>query len=493
METLQRTANRGSISTGFDIDNSLKLERANSEQVQATSTTDSGNRKTWTFSTWIKRTEISYNGGFGINALFYAANTGMQINSSDKISIKMYTGAAYTGDLLTTQIFRDTSAWYHIVWTLDTTEATASDRIKLWINGQQVTDFDTETYPNLNDEFEIGQASSAAPIRIGNAYWGTSPFSAYIAETHYLNGTAKQASDFGEYDADSGIWIPKEYTDGGYGDIGFYYKYDNAASLGEDSSGEGHDANNLINITSADQATDTPTNSFSNLEVGRNPAATFLTFNEGNTKLTYAGSTTAYDSDGSGISNFRVNTSGKWYMEFSFAGDGDRAVVGVVSDQGANHAADTDYTRYIMYRGNDGAVIYNTNGSDVTVSGAGPTYDSPDVIGIALDCDNERVSFSKNGNWIDGSGAGASNSSPTYYVDWTGHDFLTNSTGNGNCVFVCTNYVNGGTPVIESNFGGYTTNSISSGNSDANGYGNFEYAPPTGYYALCTKNLAEYG
>ena len=87
-------------------------------------------------------------------------------------------------------------------------------------------------------------------------------------------------------------------------------------------------------------------------------------------------------------------------MEFSFAGDGDRAVVGVVSDQGANHGADTDYTRYIMYRGNDGHVIYNTNGTDVNVSGAGPTYDSPDIIGIVLDCDNERVSFSKNGDSI---------------------------------------------------------------------------------------------
>jgi hypothetical protein len=90
METLQRTANRGSVSTGYDIDNSLKLERANSEQIVVTNSSQSGNRKTWTFSTWIKRTEISYNGAFGVNALFYAASSGMQINSSDKIVIALY-------------------------------------------------------------------------------------------------------------------------------------------------------------------------------------------------------------------------------------------------------------------------------------------------------------------------------------------------------------------------------------------------------------------
>jgi hypothetical protein len=493
METLQRTANRGSISTGYDIDNSLKMEADNSEYLEKTN--DAGtNRKTFTVSMWFKRTELAndymqlWQGGqFGeaTRLGFYGGTP------KEAIWVDIGGGTGNSATLsrsYSTQVLRDTSAWYHIVLAVDTTQATEADRFRLWLNGSEVTDWSQRQYPA--QDFQCALEASI------NMRWGAYDatyykMSGYIAECHYLDGVTAVQTDFGEYDEDSGIWKPKAYA-GSYGGNGCYLNFDDSASLGADSSGNGNNFT-LNNITSADQATDTPTNNFSNLEVGRNPAATFLTFNEGNTKLTYAGSTTAYDSDGSGISNFRVNTSGKWYMEFSFAGDGDRAVVGVVSDQGANHAADTDYTRYIMYRGNDGAVIYNTNGSDVTVSGAGPTYDSPDVIGIALDCDNERVSFSKNGNWIDGSGAGASNSSPTYYVDWTGHDFLTNSTGNGNCVFVCTNYVNGGTPVIESNFGGYTTNSISSGNSDANGYGNFEYAPPTGYYALCTKNLAEYG
>ena len=492
METLQRTANRGSISTGYDIDNSLKLEPDNSENMYralnaSTSTT------TFTHSQWVKRTEI------GGSQLLYmrgvAGNESVVLrfateSASYPEALQVDIGASGTNSRSYTKAaFRDTAAFYHIVLAVDTTQATATDRFKLYVNGVLEDDYASRADPA--EDFAMEVASAKHRYGAYNDTDNFAPFAGYLAECHYIDGSQVAQTEFGEFDEDSGIWKPKAYA-GSYGTGGYYLDFSDSSALGNNSAGDGTDFT-LNNITAADQATDTPTNNFATLEVGRNPAATFITFTEGNTKLTYAGSTTGYDSDGSGISNFRVNTSGKWYMEFSFAGDGDRAVVGVVSDQGANHAADTDPTRYIMYRGNDGAVIYNTNGSDVSVSGAGPTYDTLDVIGIALDCDNERVSFSKNGSWIDGSGGGASNSSPTYFVDWTGHDFLTNSTGNGNCVFYCTNYVNNGTPVIEANFGGFTTISISSAATDGNGYGTFEYAPPTGYYALCTKNLAEYG
>ena len=497
MEVLQRTANRGSISTAsYDIDNSLKLESDNSEYLKAEGR-PAGNQQVWTWSCWLKRTEV--NNGVVAQYMFSAGSDGKlglyfrddsSSTGGDTIFIYVDEGNSlkWIGELRVS--FRDTSAWYHIVFAVDSTDGTAADRTKIYVNGVQQTITFNATL-NQNSNTRIGD--SGGKLSIGAKMDGSYEFNGYMAEVVLVDGSQLTPTSFGEFDDDSGIWKPKDVSSLSLGNAGFYMNFDDSSNLGKVQTGTNQGNFDLNNITAADQATDTPTNNFANLEVGRNPAATFITFNEGNTKLTYAGSTTGYDSDGSGISNFRVNTSGKWYMEFSFAGDGDRAVVGVVSDQGANHAADIDYTRYILYRANDGHVIYNTNGTDVNVSAAGPTYDSPDIIGIALDCDNERVSFSKNGSWIDGSGAGASNSSPTYFVDWTGHDFLTNSTGNGNCVFVCTNYVNSGTPVIESNFGGYTTNAISSAASDANGYGTFEYAPPSGYYALCTKNLAEYG
>jgi len=492
METLQRTANRGSISTGYDIDNSLKIEADYAERIQRVYSGQSGSissrtptsTKIATISFWIKRTELQPSG----NHLCFLADANFTWVGFNNDNLYIYGQTSGIG-LRSTAFFRDTSAWYHIVVAFDTTQSTASNRAKAYVNGVQVTAWGVqEDYGTQNNDIDLYDTNTSHYLGWSDAQ----SQSGYYAEFYLIDGQQLAPTEFGETDSDSGIWKPKAYG-GTFGNQGYHLDFKDSSALGADVSGNGNNFTALYNITAADQATDTPTNNFSNLEVGRNPAATFITFTEGNTKLTYAGSTTAYDSDGSGISNFRVNTSGKWYMEFSFAGDGDRAVVGVVSDQGANHGADTDYTRYIMYRGNDGHVIYNTNGTDVNVSGAGPTYDSPDIIGIVLDCDNERVSFSKNGSWIDGSGSSASNSSPTYYVDWTGHDFLTNSTGNGNCVFVCTNYVNSGTPVIEANFGGYTVNSISSGNTDANGYGNFEYEPPSGYYALCTKNLAEYG
>lgn len=477
METLQRTANRGSISTGYDIENSLKLERANSEAIAATNSTQSGNRKTWTFSTWIKRTEISYSGAFGVVAIFYAASSGIRFESTDKLGIRLYTSGGLAGDFLTTQVFRDTSAWYHIVLTVDSTEATSSNRVKLWINGEQVTDFGTETYPNLNDEFQFGEAQSAAPIRIGNAYWGTSPFSAYIAETHYLNGTAKQASDFGEYDADSGIWIPKEYTDGGYGDIGFYYKYDNASSLGEDSSGEGHDASALSNITSADQATDTPTNNFCTLNVisaiGDN------TYTEGATK----GIANAQNEQAEGT--FMIN-KGKWYFEAqNITSAGAMFGFGKPNNWATGNPNNPGNDTSSFAIANDGNVYYNSN----TAASGWASYATTDKAMIAVDLDNGFCYFGKNGTWGNSGDptSGATGTGGFNYVS-----LVTNiSLGDELVPALRISYTQ--THGAMFNFGGYTVMSISSAVSDANGYGTFEYAPPSGYYALCTKNLAEYG
>ena len=478
METLQRTANRGSISTGYDIDNSLKLERANSEAIIATNSTQSGNRKTWTFSTWIKRTEISYNGAFGVNALFYAASSGMQINSSDKIVISLYASAGLTGSFTTSQVFRDTSAWYHIVLTVDTTESTSTNRVKLWINGQQVTNFDTATYPNLNDEFNFGEAQSAAPIRIGNAYWGTSPFSAYIAETHYLNGTAKQASDFGEYDADSGIWIPKEYTDGGYGDIGFYYKYDNASSLGEDSSGEGHDASSLNNITSADQATDTPTNNFAtwlcNGQLFSTTSTLNISFNEGGTNaIGNSGTGWVYAYSSQAVS------SGKWYYE-GIVGSSKNCMIGAcpvsTTARTTQFYLGQESNSTVGFQYSDGNIFFYT-GYTTWESGGLATGD---IVGFAMDLDNGKAYVSRNGVWFDSANP-ATNYRGLTVSAMTLEPYM----------FAMARYnPNQDNPF---NFGGYTTISISSPASDENGYGNFEYAPPSGFYALCSKNLAEYG
>ena len=289
-----------------------------------------------------------------------------------------------------------------------------------------------------------------------------------MAEVHYLNGTAAQASDFGEYDSDSGIWIPKEYTGGGYGTQGFYYKFDNSSNLGEDSSGEGHDANSINNITSADQATDTPTNNFCTL----NPLWAYAgeaTVNNGATTAT------GVDAAWNGSKATMGVRSGKWYWEVRYSSDA--AYTGLQTDGEDNIAASGSLAHVqdtsIAFNGN-GKYITEINGSTTSVTGqTALEIGSGAVQGFALDLD----SGTKTIKVIRADGV-------TLTVNLT--DSLAELE-----VFPFVAVYQG--YVINYNFGGYTTKTISSAASDANGYGAFEYAPPSGYYALCTKNLAEFG
>ena len=152
MEALQRLHNRGSVSTGYEIDNSLKFERDSNEAVETTNQA-SGNRKTWTFSAWIKRTALSED----YHTIFCAGYTNIQIMSNNRPRLILYNGSSevYADPEM---LMRDTSAWYHIVVQVDSTQSTASDRVKWWINGDRITDFNNSTYTNMsqNEEFEIG-------------------------------------------------------------------------------------------------------------------------------------------------------------------------------------------------------------------------------------------------------------------------------------------------------------------------------------------------
>jgi hypothetical protein len=254
METLQRTANRGSISTGYDIDNSLKLEADNTEYLYKTN--DAGtNRKTFTVSMWFKRTELAddymtlWQGGSNGEATrlgFYGGTP------KEAIWVDIGGGTGNTGTLYrsySNQVLRDTSAFYHIVLAVDTTQATEANRFRLWLNGEEVISWSQRQYPV--QDFECAVEASV------NMNWGAYDATyykmcGYIAECHYLDGVTAVQTDFGEYDEDSGIWKPKAYA-GSYGDNGCYLNFDDSASLGADSSGNGNTFT-LNNITSADQA-----------------------------------------------------------------------------------------------------------------------------------------------------------------------------------------------------------------------------------------------
>ena len=447
METLQRTANRGSISTGFDIDNSLKFERANSEQI-FTSNAASGNRKTWTFSAWIKRTELSQD----YHTIFSCGYSNIQIMSNDRPRLILYNGSSevYADPEM---LMRDTSTWYHIVVQVDSTQSTASDRVKWYINGDRITNFNNSTYTNMsqNEDFDFGQAGSGSDnyLRLGEFFGGSEGFSGYMSDVYYLNGTAAQASDFGEYDSDSGIWIPKEYTGSGYGTQGFHYKFDNASNLGEDSSGEGHDANNLSNITSADQATDTPTNNFCTWSPLWAESRANGTITEGATQVAWGGGAWKIARSSMAVSK------GRWYWEIKGANvTGDtwnNNLFGFASVEGD----DGQYGPTVLIGYSTGNYYYrvaNSQTSDGSTGwDSGGAWSSSDTFGFALDLESSTKKFIlyRNGSAVNGSGTDLVSAFQTEQF------FTTYSTSyNGDTQFL--------------NWGGYTVNSISSAASDAN-------------------------
>ena len=472
MEVLQRTANRGSISTdtGYDIDYSLKLEPDNSESLTYTGTQSSaGNAKTWTWSGWIKRTELDAH-----TYLFSAGYTGFQFMANENwLRLELYNGSTtYYLDL--SMVFRDTSAWYHIVGQVDTTQATAANRVKIWINGVLQTNFRSSTnYTNIsqNDEFELGKTGSSSNwLKVGDWYAAGRYLAAYIAEWHYTDGVANDADAFGEFDDDSGIWKPKAYT-GSYGTNGYYLDFSDSANLGDDANGSFSFTEG--NITAADQSTDTPTNNFCTfnpLMTQNNPP----TISEGATKSTGGGGTWNQTWGNMGVKN------GKWYYEFKVTNTSSSGYFGASTTPaggGSTTGASLMYNTSFML-GSPSRIDYYywQNGSQVSNESTGwGTISTNDIIGIALDLDSSTKKFIvyKNGSALNGSGTDL----PTNMQD----------------EFIFPLYVQYENRADEANFGGYTISSISSAASDGNGHGTFEIAPPSGYLAICTKNIAETG
>ena len=468
MAFLQAAANRQS--GDYQIKNSLKLENDNAEGLTRNYSGD-GDRKTWTFSGWVKRTELGVE-----QYIFAAGHSAIKFLSNNLLRVQLYDGSATRyADL--NRVFRDTAAWYHIVVAVDSTQGTAANRVKIYINGVQNTSFNNSTYTNMsqNDEFGFGEASSN--WQVGYNFAGGSNFMGfcgYIAEFHYTDGVANAATAFGKVN-DVGEWIPAGYG-GSYGNKGIYMNFGNSADLGF-SSITGSFA--LANITAIDQATDTPTNNFATIN-------TLPFYNQGTFSFPN-GATNIKRSDGGGdgwtcvFSTIAVN-KGKWYAEMEVLESPSLAMYGYASVdyiQSLNFpqfylgTADTESAGY--YSNGDGANDYIYEGDNFP--SAGVQSSAGTIIGIAIDCDNNKIHFSNNGTYTNSSNP-VNNTNGFPIPD----DYV---------YFAQSSYT--GAKTYKTNLGGYTTDGISSAATDANGYGTFEYAPPSGYYALCTKNLAELG
>ena len=459
--------------TGYDVANSLRFNSGSSDSLNKSAS--AGNRKTFTISSWIKPSTTGYGVFFsGKSASTSYANIQFP-NGNSKFQFAEYQGGD-TINLETNRLFRDLSAWWNVVIAVDTTQSTASNRIKLYLNGVQETSFATETYPSQNADTVFNSSSSTHRIGCNNDADGGF-FNGYMAETVLIDGQQLDPTSFGEFDQDSPtIWKPKDVSGLTFGTNGFYLDFEDSSALGNDAAGSNNFTVN--NLTAIDQSTDTCTNNFATGNpLLKNPSNT-LTFSEGNLKIV-----TDSSSRQNGFSTIGV-TTGKWYGEFKLSSDANnKAMIGIANGSGASETS-----RNNSYLGTEtGTVsVYNsgTKYIDGSSSSYGNSYSAGDIIGIALDLDNSAVYFSIDGTFQN-SGNPTSGASKTGAISFTkGDDFWFMGFGDGS--------TSGAAVTWEANFGS-PPYAISSGNADGNGYGNFEYSVPSGYYALNTKNLAEYG
>jgi len=461
METLQRTANRGSLATGYDIDNSVKLQTSgvNSEWFNYT-ISSTGTRTKGTVSMWIKRTS------FGTTQFIWEqGNTNSEagrlfVRFDTNDTLRIATGSTVLR--VTNRVFRDASAWYHIVVAIDTTSGTADNRTRLYVNGVEETSFSTKNNFSQNDNTGMNFEKQYIGLSVSDATSYQS-FNGYMAEVFGADGLVYAASNFGEFDS-SGIWKPKDLSaiSSSVGTNGFYMKFENAAGMGANSAGSGHGFS-VQNINQNDQATDVPSNNFCTL----NPLWTF-----GNTMGVSDGATRVNNTVtawGGAKGSIGVN-SGKWYWEH-LAFSGNDTMFGIQNQAGGgNTQAYLDpYTLALQANSN---VIQFTDPSQRTESFS-KTFAVSDIWGVALNLDANTIAYYRNGSIVNSA----------FSIDGL--------IGNGEFFPFVTHYGSGLNSRV--NFGGYTGITISSAASDENGYGTFEYAPPSGYYALCTKNLAEYG
>ena len=443
-----------------------------------------GNQKTWTLSVWLKRSALtdsmifSYQdpGSTGRSDISFASNK-LYVSWNPTGSSWFYAKSSPT------RLFRDTNAWYHLVVACDTTQATNTNRLKIYINGEQVGSDTQDTYPTQDSV--TGFNANGFVHEIGRyAHDGSSSYyDGYMSHFAWVDGQALAPTVFGQTDSTSGIWKFKSPSGVTWGTNGFHLKFENSGNLGLDSSGQ---TNNYTSGGNLKQALDTPSNIYATLNVLNVPTSNAPTFENGAT----ASTTSSSGSGKFGGSSTLGMTSGKWYCEarakipgtsrnvFALSG-----AVSLVARNNNTFLSDTDNS--IGWYSADGTVAYN-NSNQYTAS----TYANDDILMIAVDMDNLKVYLGKNGTWQN-SGVPTSGSTGTGAIT-----IAAASSCHDGAYFFCFSDDTSTSAVakFEYNFGNgfFGTTAITSAGSNGNG-SLFEYDVPSGYYALNTKNLNTYG
>jgi hypothetical protein len=462
MAILNNNTLAGSSGQGgaYTIDNSLRFRSSASAYLSRTNSSSPTNAKIGSLSMWVKRGSLAT----GNSQYLMETGTGASNNTyftlffttSNTISAGQYSETPFTN---TSVLFRDTAAWYHIFIAYDSTQGTAADRFKLYVNNELLTSSSTIS---LNNEWAVLQASQA--LNFGRHTSVGRHFDGYLTEINLIDGQTLSPTDFGEYDEDTGAWKAKEYT-GTYGNNGFYLKFDDTSSvaaLGTDSSGNGNDFTptniSLTAGTTYDSMKDVPI-------LTDEDTANFATLNplDNNGVALTEGNLTGVIAVNENVSATIAPTSGKWYWEV-YVVDNTNPYIGIKKTESNT----TGYTGEAVGINNAGDIYFNA--SNQSKDGL-PGFSNTDIVGVAWDADAQLVWWSKNGQW--------------YTADAAGESAIASSeVAAGNNGYDYSSQITNAKP--------YVGSSASNGSVTLNfGQRPFSYTPPTGYKKLNTYNLPD--
>tara|TARA_Y100001973_G_C5164034_1_gene315097 strand:- start:16 stop:1455 length:1440 start_codon:yes stop_codon:yes gene_type:complete len=470
------------LDTGYEVSNSIRMAgTANfSDYTFGTST----NVRKRTINFWVKRSKINDSAGqvvfrceepdgSGGSLLFQGAGSGVGINDQLFISNRNATSGSSDYGVRTNRLFRDVSAWYNIHIEYDTTQSTASNRIKIYVNGVEETNLAQTDYPSQNYDTTsfLGGSTRTHEIGRGAPTGSVNNFKGYFANFAFVDGTALDPTSFGKFD-DNGVWIPIDPLQQSinFGNVGFFLEFkqsgsnQNASGQGADTSGNDNHLN-PNNMGTEDTTTDTPTNNFCTLNSVDNDG---VVLSNGNC-----------DFDTSGGSDEGVRGTigvlrGKWYYECKITNSAGLSAGNVGYSQSPMRLTDNPRGgQCVVINGSLSVNLYNFSSSTVVLD-ASSGIGQNDIVGVALNLDDNEITFFKNNSQI---GSTQSIASGLLQGDF----FLP-------CMFD-----DGGVNDVVGSFNFGQPTFSGTDQSDAEGHGSFEYAPPSGYFALCTKNLAEYG
>jgi len=456
--------------------------------LSATQSTPTDNIK-WTFSTWMKRADI----GSGTVEYVFTAKDGdtnyfnVRFSDIDQLDIQNWVSGSGGGRLITTRKFRDPAAWYHMVVVFDSANVTSGDRIRMYVNGVEETAFATDTAPSASQACIMNADTMAIRIGSRDGEADATIFNGVLAHTHFCDGQAYAASDFGETDSTSGIWVAKTSPSVTYGNNGFFLKYQDTSAFGDDSSGNTNDFTVSGTMT---QTKDTPDNNFCTMNPLEKNSNNTQTFSNGNNTAVI---TAGYAPIGSTMSV----SKGKWYAEChidSTASSGDlNIMLGINGSYNMPNNNTLGYSAsaygFYLYNGymlNNNTSNSNTGGTQYWTSPGGGIVDDNKYWALALDCDNNKLYVRLDGTWLESAdpsaGTGGYSITAPASTDWGCYRFA-------NGIYF------GNTNTFKWNFGNgfFGTTSAGATNADSDDYGVFKYSVPTGFKALCTAQLATYG